>query len=342
MHILILGGTGLTGTAITEAALDAGHHVTRTHRGLAPGGETVDRHNVTSLVLDRRHGHASLAVGEWDAVIDVSGYVPAIVRDGIGHLARDGRPYVYISSCSVYTANDRYGRDEHTELLEFEDEAVRMQALMNVDFDWDATNTYGQCKVLCERELTVAWPGPVTLLRPVIIAGRYDSTWRVGYWVDRAARGGRILAPEPRAKTVGMVDVRDLAQFAVRCAESNIAGAFNIAADPSTTTFAAFLDAATATADTPCDVTWVDSDALEAAGVEPHGELPFWLPESTGYGGAFHMDTTAAQDAGFTTRPLTDTLGELHRWLDVTPPDQLPDRGITMTPEREAELLRGL
>src|SRR5690349_6896725 len=125
MHILILGGTGLTGTAITEAALDAGHHVTLTHRGLAPGGEALDRPNVTSLILDRREGHASLAVGEWDAVIDVSGYVPAIVRDAIGHLAREGRPYVYVSSCSVYTENERYGRDESTPLVEFTDEELR-------------------------------------------------------------------------------------------------------------------------------------------------------------------------------------------------------------------------
>jgi 2'-hydroxyisoflavone reductase len=294
---------------------------------------------VHTLVLDRLHGHESLAVGEWDAVIDVSGYVPAVVRDAIGHLARDGRPYVYISSCSVYTENERYERDERTPLVEFADEDLRQRALTDVAFDWREHGVYGECKVLCERELTVAWPGPVALLRPVIIAGRYDSTWRVGYWVDRAARGGDILAPKPRSKTVGMVDAQDLAVFAVRCAERSIAGAFNIAADPATTTFEAFLDAAIATADTPGEAVWVDSEFLETAGVEPHGELPFWLPESTGSGGAFHMDTSAAKDAGFTTRPLLDTMRDLHRWLEVTPDDQLPDPGITMKPQREAELL---
>ena len=77
MRILILGGTKFVGRAITEAALGRGDAVTlfnrgKTGPGLYPGIETV--------VGDRATDLARIEGREWDAVIDVAGYDPGVVR----------------------------------------------------------------------------------------------------------------------------------------------------------------------------------------------------------------------------------------------------------------------
>jgi 2'-hydroxyisoflavone reductase len=77
VRILILGGTRFVGRAITEAALGRGDKVTlfnrgKTSPGLYPGVETVTGDRATDL--------ARLEGRQWDAVVDVAGYDPEIVR----------------------------------------------------------------------------------------------------------------------------------------------------------------------------------------------------------------------------------------------------------------------
>jgi 2'-hydroxyisoflavone reductase len=74
MRILVLGGTSFVGRAIVEDAVGTGADVTlfsrgRTGTGLFPG--------LTRLTGDRDSGdYQALRDGTWDAVVDVSGYVP--------------------------------------------------------------------------------------------------------------------------------------------------------------------------------------------------------------------------------------------------------------------------
>jgi 2'-hydroxyisoflavone reductase len=80
MRILVLGGTSFVGRAIVEDAVGTGADVTlfsrgRTGTGLFPG--------LTRLTGDRDSGdYQALRGGAvhrekmWDAVVDVSGYVP--------------------------------------------------------------------------------------------------------------------------------------------------------------------------------------------------------------------------------------------------------------------------
>ena len=100
MRILVLGGTSFVGRAIVADALRTGAGVTLFGRGktgtdLFPG--------LTRLIGDRDTGdYAALRAGNWDAVVDVSGYVPRHVgqaMDGLGD--RAGR-YLFISSHAVY------------------------------------------------------------------------------------------------------------------------------------------------------------------------------------------------------------------------------------------------
>jgi nucleoside-diphosphate-sugar epimerase len=98
VRILVLGGTSFVGRPIAGDALRSGHQVTLFSRGrtgpdLFPG--------VPRLVGDRDTGdYHALRDGTWDAVIDVSGYVPRHVdqaMDALGDRAggadrRDLRP----------------------------------------------------------------------------------------------------------------------------------------------------------------------------------------------------------------------------------------------------------
>src|ERR1700749_1694061 len=90
VRILVLGGTAFVGRAIVEDALRTGAEVTLFGRGktgadLFPG--------LTRLTGDRDTGdYTALRSGPWDAVVDVSGYVPRHVGQAMAALAdRAGR-----------------------------------------------------------------------------------------------------------------------------------------------------------------------------------------------------------------------------------------------------------
>ena len=93
MRLLVLGGTRFLGRHVVEAALARGDAVTIFTRGAGgnPWGGAV-----TALTGNRdpavAPGLAALAQGEWDAVIDTSGYVPRVVRASAELLAGARRP----------------------------------------------------------------------------------------------------------------------------------------------------------------------------------------------------------------------------------------------------------
>lgn len=99
MRILVLGGTAFVGRAIVEDALRSGAEVTlfgrgRTGTDLFPG--------VPRLAGDRDTGdYTALADGRWDAVVDVSGYVPRHVEQAMAALAGRAGRYLFISSHAV-------------------------------------------------------------------------------------------------------------------------------------------------------------------------------------------------------------------------------------------------
>ncbi len=100
MRILVLGGTSFVGRAIVTDALTNGTEVTLFGRGRT-GMDLFPE--FTRLIGDRDMGdYSTLRHGRWDAVVDVSGYVPRHVgrlMDALG--GRAGR-YLFISSHAVY------------------------------------------------------------------------------------------------------------------------------------------------------------------------------------------------------------------------------------------------
>ncbi|MCO4744809.1 MAG: epimerase, partial [Proteobacteria bacterium] len=87
MKLLVLGGTRFSGHHLAVLARDRGHDVTLAHRGNA----TSPLDGVTHLIGDRDPNESDLLVRiagqNYDAVIDMCGMVPRLVRvalDAVG------------------------------------------------------------------------------------------------------------------------------------------------------------------------------------------------------------------------------------------------------------------
>ena len=100
MKILFLGGTGFVGRHMVDAALNRKHQVTLFNRGKTAGDDlfpTAER-----ILGDRDGGLAALVDHRWDAVIDVNGYLPRLVRDSTKLLQDKAARYLFVSTGSVY------------------------------------------------------------------------------------------------------------------------------------------------------------------------------------------------------------------------------------------------
>jgi nucleoside-diphosphate-sugar epimerase len=154
--------------------------------------------------------------------------------------------------------------------------------------------------------------------------------------VSRLERGGEILAPGTPADHVQWIDVRDLADWHVRAAESGQTGTYDGICQP-VTRGELFDGIATGIGVTP-ELTWIDQDFLAAHEVSPWmGErsLPMWLPVPD-YAGFMARDTSTAHAAGLSPRPLADTTRDTLAWLETGPETNLRSG---LTPQEEATLL---
>ncbi len=335
MHILILGGTRFVGAAITRAALERDHRVTVFHRGKTNTDGFPDAaHLIGDRDPDEGAGLRALAeaapdVG-WDAVIDVSCYLPRHARAS-SRLLTEHVPFCcFISTVSVYADFSRPDIDEERAVIELDDPTVEE---INGE-------TYGGLKVLCEREVADAFtPGRTCTVRPGLVTGPEDYTDRATYWMQRGAVGERVLAPNPPDEAMQLIDARDLGAFCVRTVEESITGVYNAVGPRDPLTREALIQAGAATNGNTPEVCWTDTDKLESLGVE-HKELPLWLPGPE-YAGFRAVNNERARAAGLTLRQIADSTRDTLAWLQSTRGlDGALDAGMTM--QREDELLARL
>ena len=303
MKLLVLGGTKFLGRALVEAALARGHEPTLFNRGttnaeLFPDAEKLRGDRTTDLsALDGR---------TWDAVIDPSGYVPAVVRASAEQLRDSGR-YVFISSISVYADFDEL-RSEGDPTAELGDGSADELAS-------DYSN-YGALKALCEAEVEGVFGARNLIVRPGLIVGPHDPTGRFTYWPQRLARGGELLAPGPPDRPTQFVDVRDLAAWIVAAVENDLSGTFN--ATNEGIPWVELLAGAR--------ITWVSDEFLIEHEVGEWMELPLWIA-----GAGMRIDVSAAVASGLRFRPVEQTIAGAAGAPAVD--------GVGLTPERERELL---
>ncbi len=322
MRILIVGGTRFVGRHITEAALAAGHAVTLLHRGQTGAGLFP---SATHLLADRNALPEGLLDGEWDATVDVSGYVPRQIHALADALDGRGGRFAYISSVSVYDTPVRPGFGEDAPVQELADPAVEEVT--------DAT--YGPLKAACERVATDRFGTSTLIVRPTYVVGPYDHLSRFTFWVERVARGGEILAPGPRDAAIQVIDARDLADWTIQLLGRPAGGVFHAVSPAPPFSFEELLEAMVAEVGPPgTTLTWVDPGFLGERGLDGDS-LPLWsaFDKEADLNAA---DPSAAYAAGLLPRPLRQTVRETYEHALRHP---LPPPPARLSAEEEARIL---
>jgi 2'-hydroxyisoflavone reductase len=300
MRLLILGGTRFAGRHIAATALARDWQVTLFNRGREdPAAFPEAEHRVG----DRDGGLDGLAGGEWDAVVDTSGYVPRLVRASAELLRDRVGTYIFVSSASVYADKSRSGITEDAALARLDDPASE-----------DVEAHYDGLKALCEQAVREVMGDRAAIVRPGLIVGPHDPTNRFTYWVTRMATGGDVLAPEPRDQPVQVIDARDLAAWVIELAGRGAAGTWNAVGDVSAmddvlATIAGVTGGA-------ANLQWMPEERLLAAGVEPWTDIPLWLAPGAdpGYRGFLALSNARAKADGLTLRPLPATVKDTLEW----------------------------
>ena len=324
MHLLILGGTNFVGRHLVERAIADGHEVTLFNRGRTNPGIFE---GVEEIHGDRDGGLDALSRRTFDRVVDLSGYVPRIVRESAELLQEATDHYTFISSVSVYADFTTTGIDEDSPIATTPDAAVE-----------DITSdTYGPLKALCEDVVQSVYKERCTIVRPGIVAGPFDDTDRFTYWCVRASKGGEFVAPDDAARPVQFIDARDLAAFTLKASEDSLHGVFN-ATGPlkEALGWGDLLALCVEAGGGDARAVWVPERVLREAGVELGRELPLYAPmDKPGFA---TVDCERAIAAGLAFSPLERSIEDTLRWALED------DHELTagMTKGREKEILEAL
>ena len=327
MRILVLGGTVFLSEAVAAEGVRRGHDVVcacRGESGRVPDGAWLVR-------WDRGAGEPPPGrLGAVDAVVDVARR-PSWVRAAVA--AYPDAHWVLVSTVNVY-ADDATpgGRPGTTPLVE----------AIHTDEDLRTTpEAYGAMKVGCE-EAVRAGTTTSTVIRPGLICGPGDPSYRFGYWPERLAGAGdgEVLAGGDPADSVQLIDVRDLAAWIVTAAERRTAGTYD-GVGPTRPIAEVLAEVAAGVGGHPSSgppLTWVPGWFLAEQGVEPwSGEhaLPLWLPRPA-YDGMLAHDVAPSLAAGLVCRPVAETARDTLAWLRDHP--DTPER-TALTRARESEVL---
>ena len=291
MRILVLGGTWFVGRAIVEDALRAGAEVTLFGRGKSGNDLFGD---LTRLRGDRdTDDYASLRDGSWDAVVDVTGYVPRHVGQAMDALGdRVGR-YLFISSAAVYRHEGlRPGSDE---------DAPRRAPVRDTEELWDTT--YGPLKVACEDDVVARYGQRATIVRPGKVAGPHDWQDGLTYWVRRAAGGGRVAVPGAPEQPVQIIDSRDLARLVVQLLADDRPGAFHAVGPAEPVTLGGLIETCARVAGTRVELVPVPLDLVPQ---------PFPLVKTDW--ATQQRSPARALAAGMPTTPLEVTAADVLAW----------------------------
>jgi len=316
VRVLVLGGTAFVGRAIVEDALRSGAEVTLFGRGKTGAGLFP---SVARLTGDRDSGdYAALGTGEWDAVVDVSGYVPRHVGQAMDALGDRGGRYLFISSHAVYV-QDGVGPGST------EDTPRRPPVR---DTEELTGETYGPLKVACEDDVTARYGERATIVRPGKVAGPHDWQDGLTYYVRRAARGGRVALPGDPGQPVQVIDSRDLARLVVRLIADGRPGAFHAVGPADPVTLEGLIHACARAVGTTAEVVPV-----------PAGAGGAMFPLVRDNWASQQRSPARARAAGLPATPLEVTAADVLAWDRERGAPPL-ERGFT--PEQEAAVLAGL
>ncbi|WP_416962498.1 NAD-dependent epimerase/dehydratase family protein [Streptomyces sp. Agncl-13] len=337
MRILVLGGTWFLGKCVVEGALRRGWDVTTFSRGRS-GRDALGVRAVRGDRTEAADLNRLAAQGPWDAVVDTSSseFPPRDVRLAAQALRDAVARWVHVSTVSVYTGWPHHRLTEESEVLECPSDADESFGYTGAD---GSPTKYGFQKAGGERAVAEAFGDGAVFLRPGVILGPGEYVGRLPWWLNRASRGGPMLAPAPADRIMQPVDVRDVAAFALDRAAAGTGGAYNLA-HPEGIGFGDFLLACLAVTESDGHPVWVEPEVLIEHEVRQWTELPLWRTHA----GVWSVDAGKAVTAGLRCRPLTETITDTWAWLraDGRPVDhpRWAEHGIA--PEKEAKILAAL
>jgi nucleoside-diphosphate-sugar epimerase len=329
MRLLVLGGTHFLGRHAATAALERGHDVATFTRGISgPPPE-----GARPLHGDRDDPQAlSAALDGWapELVVDTSCQTRAAARNAAAVLTgvqgSGVRGYAFVSSLNAYRnwPPGPVGPEDGEPTWTTDDDE------------------YGPNKAASERILGDVLGDRFLTARAGLIIGPHDPIHRLGWWLDRIARGGRVVVPDSLEQPIAVVDARDLAGWLVGAAERGLSGGVNATGPTGMTTLGGLLDLCREV--TGSDAEWVplSEEVLLAAGVEPWVHLPLWLPDEIARTG-WDVDTTRARELGLPSRPLRESVADTWAWQQANERPPLPAGGHRsepgLPPELEQQLL---
>lgn len=324
MKFLIIGGTKFLGRHLVEAALAAGHEVTLFNRGktnptLFPNLETI--------VGDREHDIEKLSGREWDAAIDMAGYVPRVVRLSAEALKNSLKRYVFISSISVYQDFKKAGMDESYPVGKLEDESV----------EEITGGAYGPLKALCENVIQEIYGDRALIIRPGLIVGPYDPSDRFTYWPMRIQRGGDMVTPDKPQTPVQLIDARDLSEFILKLIENGASGIYHVTGPDYKLFLGEMLDACKLVTGSVATFHWASANFLKEHDVQPWSDMPVWIPDTDEDAGFARISISKALQAGLQFRPLEETIRDTIEWAEQRPADHEWRAGLN--PDKERILL---
>ncbi|MEH7375501.1 MULTISPECIES: NAD-dependent epimerase/dehydratase family protein [Bacillaceae] len=315
MKILVLGGSRFLGRTFVEEALRRNHEVTIFNRGIQnPGIKDVE------VLTGNRFGNLkALQNRHWDAVLDTSGFIPYTVQNTTNLLKDRVKHYTFISSISVYQDWVPENLDEGYSVLEMSLEKANK---LSMDSDEPVYEYYGHFKALCEQIAEKNLPGRVLNVRAGQLIGPNDYTDRVPYWINRIAKGGKVLVPGSPHRRVQVIDNKDLSNWILDMEEQDSTGTFNATGPDYPLTMKEFIDACIKVTDSNAEVVWADEKFLLDQKVAPWTEMPLWVPENyplspetkEPWKGAFSINVDKAIQSGLTFRPLEESITDIYEW----------------------------
>jgi nucleoside-diphosphate-sugar epimerase len=320
MRLLVLGGTHFLGRHVVTAALGRGHDVATFTRGVS--GDPPE--GARALHGDRDDPEAlPRALDGWapELVVDTSCQTRA-AADNAAAVLGDVQGYAFVSSLNAY-------RNWPPGPIGPEDGEPT----------WDTEEDgYGPVKAHAERVIGAAVGDAFLTARAGLIVGPHDPVHRLGWWLERISRGGRVVVPaEGLDQPIAVVDARDLAGWLVEQAEQGRGGAVNATGPVGMTTYGGLLEVCRAV--TASDAEWVpvpEADLL-AAGVQAWVHLPLWLPADVATT-AWQVDTARARERGLPSRPLRESVADTWAWQQTSPRPALPDTAGLTDPGLPADL----
>ena len=266
--VLVIGGTLFIGRCLVEKLIqDSSISITlfnrgRTNPGLFPDVRRIHGDRETSDI-------DQITCEDWDCIIDISCYFPNGLRELIPKLkGRVGR-YILVSTVSSYALEDSPSKN-----VTEEHELIRCSVQEAID---TSGRTYGKRKAECDRILLEAdWLDKI-IIRPSIVYGKYDSTWRLYYWLYRINLGVSMILPNDGVDRSNYTYVEDLASILVESMSiENHSITYNVSTHP----IISFKDFLTMTASLMGEYPQfiaVKSKKLEREQIHPENDVPLWL-----------------------------------------------------------------